>query len=292
MGCLSWLERLVQDNAEVSIFIFAFLNETQIVTFSVRHSRYTQRTEEIERYNACARDEILERDFIGGGEVGAFDRRIDFVMSDIDDATVFRTRSRAFFVLVFAMKRGPDAAVRFAVTHQRDFFGHRALHAEWLELIDQFAETLAVDEGVEETFVTRVVDVVQDAQFAVIAQPLTHQILVAAITIACLIGAWAAGLHRRIWRSFDFLEGLVGEAEHESGELFGDAVLAGEDPHAVLLRLRRRHHRHLAAADEHGASGSVFDWSDEIDVTRLQRESCCVAFQCEIVDRSVWATEI
>ncbi len=77
--------------------------------------------------------QVTERQAIRGGEVRAFDRRIDFVLCDVDQAIVFRAGGCAFLIFLFTMESGPEATVSFTVAQQRDFFGSSARYTEWFE---------------------------------------------------------------------------------------------------------------------------------------------------------------
>src|SRR6201991_1112511 len=207
----------------------------------------------------------------------AFDRAVDVVMRDVDDATIFRARSGAFLVFLFAMEGQPDAAIGLAVTEQRDLFRISARNAEWFEQKDQFVETVTVDERVEVAFLVWVVDVSERAQLAVVVQALAQDFLVIAIHVASLIGSRTAGLHRGVGRGFDFVEGFVSEPQYETAELFDDAVLFGKDPDAVFLGLSRRRQRHLAGADKDSAGVSVFAEGGGVGTTpRLPKKTARV----------------
>ncbi len=67
------------------------------------------------------------------------------------------------------MESRPCAEIRLAVTRQRHLFRDCTGHAERIDDVDQFLETAALDERVEVTFLLRVVDVLQRAQFTIVA---------------------------------------------------------------------------------------------------------------------------
>src|SRR6185369_10265815 len=124
---------LGKNDAEVCVVVFAFLNETELVTVSILHLRHAQRSVEIERNDARAREQIAKRDAIGRRQVRAFDRGVDLVVRDVDDTTILRARNRPLFVFLLTMKCGPESTIRFAVTEQRDLLRIRAGHAKRLE---------------------------------------------------------------------------------------------------------------------------------------------------------------
>src|SRR6185503_15634132 len=189
-------------------------------------------------------------------------------------------------------ERGPEAAVCVAVTEQPDLFRSRIRHAEWLEQEDQFVESLAVNEGGEKSVASGVVEIVESAQLAIVAQAFAQQFLIVAIESACLTGCWAPSLHRRIRRRFDLFESFISEAQHQLGERFRDSVFAGEDLETALLYVGGWHQRQLAIADEDRCRHPAFDWRDEIQLARLQVEVCGVALELEIVDDGITAREI
>ncbi len=160
--------------------------------------------------------------------------------SDIDQSIIFAAGCGALFIFLFAMKRGPQAAVRITITNQRDLFGSRIRHAERLQEEDQFVESFAVDKGREKSFASGVVNIVKSAQLAIVAQPLVKHFLIVAIEPARLARRWTTSLHRCIRRRFDLVESFVSEAQHEARERFRDTGFPGEDLETVFFNFGRR----------------------------------------------------
>src|SRR5688572_5970482 len=141
------------------------------------------------------------------------------------------------------MESRPQAAVRFAVTKQRDFFGSRIRHAEWLEQEDKLVESLAVDESREKSFAGGVVEIVQGAQLTIVAQTFAQQVLIVAKQTARLVRCRSARLHSCIRRRLDLFESLVSEAQYQFSELFSNTVFASEDLEAVFFYCSGRRQR-------------------------------------------------
>src|SRR5258708_905671 len=118
------------------------------------------------------------------------------------------------------MKRRPYSTVGFPVTQECDFFRRHWGKTKRVKQKDQLAVLAAANERIEVARPLRRIEVGQRAKLRVVMQFFAQDLLVAAIEVSRFGRLRAAGSHLCIWGTLNFIESLVGKANHQMRERF------------------------------------------------------------------------